>query len=44
MIPDVSLYGKIIQTHPLTRIGCKWHHSKIHELIKMAEAMRKKDN
>jgi len=45
IILDVSLFGKIIRTHALTRIGCKRRHTKIHELtcMRMAEAMRRED-
>ena len=43
MILDVSSFGKIIRTHVLSRIGREWRHTKIHELMRMAEAMRRED-
>ena len=44
MILDIGSFGDIIRTHVLTRLGRKWRHNKIHELMRMAEAMRRKDN
>jgi len=43
MIIDKGSFGNIIRTHVLTRLGLKWRHNKIHELMRMAEAMRRKD-
>jgi len=43
MILDKDSFGMIIWTHVLTRLGRKWRHNKIHELMRMAEAMRRKD-
>jgi len=43
MILDIGSFGDIIRTHVLTRLGRKWRHNKIHELMRMAEAMRRKD-
>jgi len=43
IILDVSSFGKIIRTHAPTRTGCKWRHIRIHELMRMAEAMRRED-
>jgi len=43
MILDKGSFGIIIRTHALTRLGRKWCHNKIHELMRMAKAMRRKD-
>jgi len=39
MILDIGSFGDIIRTHVLTLLGRKWRHNKIHELMRMAEAM-----
>ena len=43
MILDVSSFVNIIWTHVLSRIGHELSHTKIHELLRMAEAMRRMD-
>ena len=43
MILDIGSFGDLIRTHVLMRLGRKWRHNKIHELMRMAEAMRRKD-
>ena len=43
MILDKGSFGNIIRTHVLTRVGRRWRHTKIHELMRMAEAMRRED-
>jgi len=44
IILDVSSFGKILRTHALTQTGCKCCHTRIHELMRMAEAMRREDS
>ena len=43
-IYDLRSFSKIIWTHALTQIGHKCRHTKIHELLRMAEAMKREDN
>jgi len=40
---DANSFGKIVQTHTLATIGSKLRHTTIHDLMRMAEAMRRED-